>query len=171
VNSTEVLTADDRRDIRSLADSYAVHTDRRNAESVAPIGDGFAFAELFAPDARMLVFADGDLNGEPSIVSREQLAKRSEWSKQFVLTWHFVGQQLIEAVDADHASGVVYCIANHVYDDTDGNRMNLVVSLRYFDRYERHEGTWLFAERRLLFDFIETRPAGGHFPGVGQLSG
>lgn len=174
VNSPQVLTADDRRDIRDLADSYAVNTDRRNADSNAintERRDGISVAELFAPGARMLVFADGDLTAEPSIVRREEMATRSEWSKQFILTRHFVGQQLIEAVDADHASGVVYCIANHVYDDADGNRMNLVVNLRYFDRYEKHEGTWLFAERRLVFDFIDTRPAGGHFPGVGQLSG
>ena len=153
-----VLSAEDRLDIRQLVDSYAVNADRR---------DGYAVADLFAPGASMLIFDTGDLEAQASAVrtGREQLSIGPRSLEQFAFTAHFVGQQVIVPVDADNATGTVYCIASHVFDDANGNRMNTVVNLRYFDRYVRHEGAWMFAERRLSFDFLETRPVGGHFPG------
>jgi hypothetical protein len=35
----------------------------------------------------------------------------------------------------------------------------MVASIRYLDTFARHEGRWLFAERRLMVDWTETRPS------------
>jgi len=35
----------------------------------------------------------------------------------------------------------------------------MVASLRYLDRFAKQDGAWLFAERRLLVDWTETRPS------------
>ena len=33
----------------------------------------------------------------------------------------------------------------------------MVASLRYLDAFVRHDGAWLFAERKLYVDWTETR--------------
>jgi hypothetical protein len=46
-------------------------------------------------------------------------------------------------VDADHATGSVYCRAEH--EDGDGW---YVITMRYDDVYERRDGEWHFVKRR-----------------------
>jgi hypothetical protein len=36
----------------------------------------------------------------------------------------------------------------------------MVASLRYLDKLLKENGRWLFSERRLMVDWIETRPLG-----------
>jgi len=48
--------------------------------------------------------------------------------------------------DPDRASAVVFC---HAEVTPDGSQYQ--AAIRYHDRYIRHEGRWLFAERRLGF--------------------
>ena len=40
-----------------------------------------------------------------------------------------------------------------------GQRKLMVASLRYHDTFIKHDGAWLFAERRLIVDWTETRPS------------
>jgi hypothetical protein len=35
----------------------------------------------------------------------------------------------------------------------------MVASIRYLDTFVRQDGAWLFAERRLMVDWTDTRPA------------
>jgi hypothetical protein len=39
------------------------------------------------------------------------------------------------------------------------NRKILVASLRYLDTFAKIDGSWYFAERKLLLDWSETRPS------------
>jgi hypothetical protein len=61
-------------------------------------------------------------------------------------------------VTADEASGETYCLAHHVWNEN-RQRMLLVISIRYLDRFVRQDGTWRFAERRLITDWTDQRPS------------
>jgi hypothetical protein len=37
-------------------------------------------------------------------------------------------------------------------------RSLMVASIRYLDRFQKAGGAWQFAERRLMVDWVETRP-------------
>jgi hypothetical protein len=74
---------------------------------------------------------------------------------QYQATTHFNGQSTIR-LDGDRATGESYCIAHHV--TLDGNKRTLMIaSIRYLDKFVKQDGTWLFAERRLMVDWTETR--------------
>jgi len=67
---------------------------------------------------------------------------------------HFIGNHHAE-IDGDTATGLTYCIANHLRDD----RSNLVQMVLYHDKYSRSSGgDWLIADRRVDILWTETRP-------------
>lgn len=70
----------------------------------------------------------------------------------FVATHHFVADPSIR-VAGDVAQCDTYCIAHHVGTDTD-----MVLGLRYVDRFERRDGRWLIAKRVCAFDWTYTVP-------------
>jgi hypothetical protein len=39
----------------------------------------------------------------------------------------------------------------------DGKRSLMVASIRYLDGFAKRSGRWLFSERKLIVDWIETR--------------
>ena len=41
----------------------------------------------------------------------------------------------------------------------DGNRKIMIASLRHLDTFAKIDGSWYFAERKLLLDWSETRPS------------
>jgi hypothetical protein len=53
-----------------------------------------------------------------------------------------------ELIDEDHATGKVYCRAEHERGDT-----WIAAVMVYFDHYERRNGRWLFGKKR-EFDFF-----------------
>jgi hypothetical protein len=59
-------------------------------------------------------------------------------------------------LDGDRATGESYTIAHHLYTE-DGTRMIMIASLRYLDTFAKIDGSWYFAERKLILDWIETR--------------
>ncbi len=68
----------------------------------------------------------------------------------FEATMHLVGPPAIRIED-DVAHCDTYCVAHHIGPDTD-----LVIGLRYVDRFERRDGRWLIAKRVCAFDFTHT---------------
>jgi hypothetical protein len=77
---------------------------------------------------------------------------------QYVATMHFNGQSTI-SLDGDQATGESYCLAHHLSVAEDGQRTLTVASIRYLDQFVRQNGQWLFAERRLMVNWIDTRPS------------
>src|ERR1700712_1919591 len=57
----------------------------------------------------------------------------------------FAGNHLIDLVDADQATGAVYCLVQIDLGDEFVEQ-----SILYQDVYIRHDGTWLFERRRHL---------------------
>ncbi len=113
-----------RDEIRQLASRYALALDSRDVE---------ALVSLFADDVRT---ADGR-------VGREALA---EWFdpvlRPYRITFHMIGNHVIDIVDDDHATGVVYCRPEHEVGD-----LWVVMPMQYWDRYERRDGHWYFRSR------------------------
>ena len=79
----------------------------------------------------------------------------------FYRSQHFICGHKIDFTDADNASGVVYCRAEH----EDGDHW-VVMAILYFDTYERRDGEWFFVrrnERHWYGADIVARPAGPNF--------
>ena len=143
------LEAADRLAIRELIDAYAHCADRRDAKGQMA---------LFTGDTRFLVFMDATA-AEPTqeLYGRESLAPVFDDLNQYVATMHFNGQSPI-LLDGDRATGESYCLAHHLKVGQDGQRTMMIASIRYLDELVKQDGQWLFAERRLMVNWAETRP-------------
>jgi ketosteroid isomerase-like protein len=143
------LEAADWLAIRELIDAYAHCADRRDAKGQMA---------LFTGDTRFLVFMDTTA-AEPTqeLHGRESLAPVFDDLNQYVATMHFNGQSTI-LVDGDRAAGESYCLAHHLKVGQDGQRTMMIASIRYLDELVKQDGQWLFAERRLMVNWTETRP-------------
>ena len=139
----EPVAVRDALAIRALCERYAQAVDA---------GDGAAFSALFTPDGHLVA----NILGEVHFYGREQLAQVPVQARADVATtMHFIGNHLAE-VDGDLATGVTYCIANHLRDDGS----NLAMMVRYDDTYRRgSDGEWLIEDRRVDVQWTETRQA------------
>jgi hypothetical protein len=141
--------AADRLAIRELVDAYAHCADRRDAKGQMA---------LFAEDTRFLVYMDATA-AEPTqeLRGRDALAPVFDNLNTHKATTHFNGQSTV-SLDGDRARGESYCLAHHVSYGTDEERTIMIASIRYLDEFVKQDGEWLFAERRLMVDWTETRP-------------
>lgn len=127
----------DREEITDVVKRLARGTDRLDAEMIT---------SCYHPDG----FDDHNaFRGGP--------AEFAAWVLQvlpaFEATMHFVGPPNI-AIDGDVAQVDTYCVAHHVGTDRD-----MVLGLRYVDRFERRDGgAWLIAKRVCAFDWTYTVP-------------
>jgi SnoaL-like domain len=71
---------------------------------------------------------------------------------------HFNGQSTV-TLDGDRGTGESYCLAHHLSVGQDGQRTMMIASIRYLDEFVKQAGEWLFAERRLMVNWTETRPS------------
>jgi ketosteroid isomerase-like protein len=137
----------DRLAIRELIDAYAHCADRRDAERQK---------SLFTDDTHFVVYMDGQGSGPTQVLDgREALTPVFDDLNRFQATMHFNGQSTI-VLDGARATGESYCIAHHLYSEGDERKLMLAF-LRYGDTFVRTNDAWLFAERNLYVDWIETR--------------
>jgi SnoaL-like domain len=148
VSGTE---AADRLAIRELVDAYAHCADRRDAKGQM---------SLFTNDAHFVVFMNVE-SEKPSIElhRREDLAPVFDDLRKYEATTHFMGQSTV-VLDGDRATGETYCIAHHVAA-SERTRTLFIASLRYYDTFAKVDGTWFFAERKLMVDWTDTRAITG----------
>ena len=142
--------AADRLAIRELVDAYAHCADRRD-----PKGQ----MALFTEATRFIVFMDAT-TAEPTqqLHGRESLAPVFDNLNTYAATMHFNGQSTV-SLDGDRATGESYCLAHHLSVGEDGQRTMMIASIRYLDEFVKQDGEWLFAERRLMVNWTETRPS------------
>jgi hypothetical protein len=142
--------AADRLAIRELVDAYAHCADRRDAKGQMA---------LFTQDTRFLVFMDHN-SPEPTqeLHGRESLAPVFDNLNTYAVTMHFNGQSTV-VLDGERATGESYCLAHHLSVSEDGQRTMMIASIRYLDQFAKQDGGWLFAERRLMVNWTETRPS------------
>jgi ketosteroid isomerase-like protein len=144
------IEAADRLAIRELFDAYAHCADRRDAKGQMA---------LFTEDTRFVVYLDArDPEPTQELHGREALAPVFDALNAYVATMHFNGQSTVE-LDGDRATGESYCLAHHLTIAEDGSRTLMVASIRYLDKFVKQDGAWLFAERRLLVNWTDTRPS------------
>ena len=139
--------AADRLAIRQLIDAYAHYADRRDAKGQM---------SLFTPDTVFEVFMDSR-SAEPTqaLHGRNALAPVFENLNTYRVTTHFNGQSTVE-IEGNAAKGESYCIAHHLTVDNE-KRTLMLASIRYLDTFSKENGTWLFAERKLMVDWTDTR--------------
>ena len=140
--------AADRLAIRELVEAYAHCADRRDAKGQMA---------LFTKDAHFVVYMDAkDPKPAQELHSRAALAPVFDDLNKYAATMHFVGQSTILTLSADHATGEAYTMAHHLTVDASKRRL-MIAALRYDDTFEKTDGEWLFAERKLFVDWIEER--------------
>jgi ketosteroid isomerase-like protein len=117
--------------IRQLASRYGAGLDARDIDAVVA---------LYVDDGRPVWFGHSP-SGVPggSALRTAYRASQSRYSQ----SQHFMCNHVIDIDDTDHASGVVYGLVHQEL----GEHWT-IAAMQYWDRYERHEGRWLFAERR-----------------------
>jgi SnoaL-like domain len=145
------LTAEDTTALSRLVDAYADAVDRR---------DTAALVELFTPDGRLRVQAeDGPVQ---SSFEGTALADLLGTVAGYDRTFHHVGGRVFEGAGEGEdvrASGRIHCLAHH-YQRTANGPVDLVMMIRYLDRYDRTlEGSWLIADRQVVVDWTELHPA------------
>jgi ketosteroid isomerase-like protein len=151
---TRLAALEAREQIRQLASRYAQALDAR---------DVVALAGLFVPDVQV---GDGT-------IGRDALARWFELIlRPFTVTFHLIGNHVIDQLDATHATGVVYCRPEHQV-----GREWIVMPMQYWDRYQSHDGQWLFKSRSVhpyyaadVNSAPTTAPGRFHFPGNPMLT-
>ncbi len=127
------LTA--REEIRDLVARYAHHADRGRFDDLVA---------LFAPDGSLRVDERDALCGRDAIRTFLGATRTSlRDSRQPRAIRHHVTTLRIDVASPDEASGAAYFLV--VTDRLDHWG-------RYRDRYVRHDGRWLFGERRVRVD-------------------
>ncbi|WP_051020754.1 nuclear transport factor 2 family protein [Nocardia araoensis] len=142
--------AADRLAIGELIDAYAHCADRRDSKGQLA---------LFTPDTHFVVYMDAT-SSEPAqdLRGRDAIVPVFDNLNTYATTTHFNGQSTIE-LDGDRATGESYCLAHHISFDEAGQRSLMIASIRYLDQFVKQADEWLFAERRLMVDWTETRPS------------
>ena len=126
----------DRIELRDLVDGYARAADR---------GDRVAFEALFEPDATVTILRAG---AEPfTYHGAHELGEIVPKLGRYLRTFHLVGSHWC-TVGEKRSSGEAYCQAHHVLE-RDGGAVDLVLTIRYVDAYERHHDAWRFASREV----------------------
>jgi hypothetical protein len=129
--------------IQQLPPRYALAVDSRDLD---------AWVDLFIEDV------DCGRHGK----GREALKRWIDPQlRTFYRSHHQICGHVIDLIDADHASGKVYCRAEH-----EDRGKWIVMLICYFDTYERRQGRWYFVRRDeqhwYASDIIE-RPTGPNF--------
>jgi hypothetical protein len=114
--------------IRRLAERYALAVDAKDLDTLAA---------LFVPDVD-----NGRYGPGPEGVKHFY----DQSLRKFHCSMHLVANHVINIDDDDHATGIVYCRAQHHvlepehwFDE----------ALAYWDAYERVDGEWRFRRRRV----------------------
>ena len=147
----------DRIAIKELIDAYAHDADRRDSE---------AQSNLFMPDGII-----ENYEGEPTATNkpdailkgRKELRNGFATLKKYDITMHFNGQSDLQ-LNGDTATGETYCLAHQFWNENK-QRILMIIGIRYYDTFVRANGSWFFAKRKLIFDWIDRKPSKTRNPG------
>lgn len=139
----------DRVEIRALVDGYAIAFD---------IGDVEGFDALWTDDGVLEVFEDGPERPPTGrLKARTTFPLAFDALSRYAHTMHHVTTHEV-VVAGDTATGTTACEAHHVAMPVDEPPEDLVMHIRYRDRFERADGAWRFRYRRVEVLFSELRP-------------
>ena len=112
--------------IRQLVSFYGMCIDHRDMDTLT---------KLFIPEVRVTRTESGHAALRALLDSQMY---------QFTTSIHFVGNHVIDFIDADHAEGKQYSKVEHEYGE-----QWVMMAIEYWDRYERRDGKWLFTGRQV----------------------
>ena len=133
--------------LRDLVDRYADAVDR---------GDVERLRALFTPGGTLTVQAEG--GPVENEWSGAEVTRSLDVIAGFHRTFHHVGGTVFETDGEGGATGRVHCLAHH-YERTPNGPVDLVMMIRYHDRYRHHDGNWLIEHRRVAIEWTELHPA------------
>ena len=119
----------DRTEIRSLADRYALMSDQYNQEG---------YREIFSKDLNLRIIAGENITEIHGVDDMVRIYKAAGAAK---VSFHQVGQQVVEFDDATHAHGTTYLTALL------GNDEVAQMFIRYEDKFEKTDGRWQITDR------------------------
>ena len=142
----DIGTASSEIELELLSRRYAAAMDRR---------DRAALLNVFHPDASMRVEQPGR---EPGMLrGHDELGRLMTIIGRWPRTLHLLAQGLYQ-VDGDQAAGEVYCTAHHFSSAVAGEGRDLVMHIRYLDRYRfGSDGIWRILHRTVKVEALEKR--------------
>jgi hypothetical protein len=134
-----------RLELRALVDAYALALDER---------DVGLLLSLFLPDAVLATHVPGEERGDPVYRGTGEIGQVMDVLARFGETMHLMHNHTVDFADGgESATGLVLCVAHHLYEEHGAPR-DLVMGIRYRDRYARDAaGAWRFADRRIVRHF------------------
>lgn len=145
-----MLVAADRSEIAQVIYAYAECTDRGDFESLL---------DCFHADAQFQYQEEGT----PMPV-RDFFSAHGEAGEGFKETMHHLSNMIIK-VDGDKARTQSYVLAHHVMKEDClhipplfpnlGREYAVFIGARYVDEFERRDGKWRIAHRKLCFEWSE----------------
>jgi hypothetical protein len=128
----------DEFQLRKLVQRYCRAVDR---------GDISALRDLYHRDAE-------DDHGAFSTGSVESLLEELVAARPHMRAMQHHITTMNFAVDGDRAEGEIYSFAVHTFR-AGGRDIDLMVSGRYLDKYEKRDAAWKFVERKIVTDWAE----------------
>ena len=144
----QLQQAADRQAIRNLVDQYAYCADSRDTRGQMA---------LFTEDTRFIVFMDAKSSEPTQVINkRADLFPIFDNLNTYRATMHFNGQSSVLELNDNTATGIAYCIAHHQTITAEVQKL-MIANIKYHDSFVKQNGKWLFAERKLMVDWIESR--------------
>lgn len=137
---------EDRVALKDLVDRYATESDRNNQDF---------YREIFRPDIKLKVYFGETLGMDIDNVE-DMIAKYKAFGAAKA-SFHQNGQQVVDFIDATHATGICYAIATLVTEEEGKDKLTLH-AVRYYDHYVKVEGRWWIAEREQYFVYSSVPP-------------
>lgn len=128
--------------------------------------DVAAFQGVFTPGGRLRSYHPDAEEPFADLCGPDQLALVPNAMRgMYRHTAHMMTNHVVD-IDGNAATGEVLCMARHLSaDPKDPVSINVVI--RYLDRYERREGRWLIADRKIRFLWSERHAVGDSGMGRG----
>ena len=136
-----------RQELRGLVDAYATACDGK---------DGGAFAALFTHDATLAIYQPFEDQAVATLEGRAAMPAAIAPLSRYRATLHLMANHTATLQDDGEATGETYCLAHHLRATTDAGVEDLVMMIRYGDRYARTGEGWRFARRdvRILWSEV-----------------
>lgn len=132
----------DRAEIEDVVRRYARGIDRRDFDLVRA---------CYHPDAT-------DEHGGFSGTVDEYLAWVERLTAKYSMTMHLISGVVVDLAD-DVAAAESTGVAIHRSEDP-APQLNLAIGFRYLDRFERRDGAWRIADRRVVLDWTRENVEG-----------
>lgn len=146
----DLQSAGPNLELEALSRRYAAAIDHRDIAGLLSV---------FAADATMRVEQPGQKPG--NLAGHGEIERIIGIVRRFPRTAHVLGQGLFQ-IDGELAEGEVYCTAHHFSTSASGSGRDLVMHIRYIDRYATGDDrNWRILHRTVCVDATEDREVHG----------